>query len=424
MTRVAAGTPWTAVGEPGVRVTGLANGARYAFEVAATERGRARCGGKRDGDAAPGGPRGARRSRGRGGRRSRAPDVATAGRRRRRPPRRLRVPLRVGDGGACEGTPWLAAGVSRALAVGGLDDGAEYAFEVRAANAVGPGPAAAAAATPASTACRVPGDAALWSATLDVGEDVTDSGRYGHGFRDADALAALGIGRDAVGGLDGSPRFAVGAREYRVDGIRVDADGDLVFSLDDAASALSPIDAAALQVVVCGEPFAFADAVHRREYGARENADGELLPVHDGGSYVWPGAGLDWSAVATRAVWLSAPANRPATGRPGIAGNGPGGEAADRDHGRHRRRERLDRHVVRVPVASRRRQVGPPHRRRHGRRLRAPRDRRRGADRGGRDLRRRSRQRRRAGRARRPNRSARAGGSGPPTRCRTRRTAR
>ena len=57
----------------------------------------------------------------------------------------------AGDDDAPFGT-WSAAGTALAVAVGGLDNGVAYAFEVRAVNQAGNGPAARATATPSGTA--------------------------------------------------------------------------------------------------------------------------------------------------------------------------------------------------------------------------------------------------------------------------------
>ena len=69
-------------------------------------------------------------------------------------------------------------------------------------------------------------------------------------------------------------------------------------------SALTDAEVADLVVHVCGEYFAFADA----SYNSSQM------------TYTWSNSGLDWSGLTMRTLYLSVPANTPATGAPTITG--------------------------------------------------------------------------------------------------------
>ena len=109
----------------------------------------------------------------------------------------------------------------------------------------------------------------VWTGTLTVGEVVSGSTVAGHGFS------------GDSGGLGDPKHFELTATRYTVDEAYAGADsatlpGALRLSLD---GALTAVQAANLRLHVCGESWAFADAAFE-------------AATH---SYVWPGAGLDWS---------------------------------------------------------------------------------------------------------------------------------
>ena len=142
----------------------------------------------------------------------------------------------------------------------------------------------------APASCPRPGLAdrrLIWSGTVTVGpvESSTSGGvrTVGHGF-----AAAGGVLR--AGGALSDRDFELGANGYTVSQGFAATGGELRFYLD---RALAAADSAGLVLHVCGETYAFADAV-----------------VHDDGDgfeYSWPGAGLDWSPLAgmTRTLVLS-----------------------------------------------------------------------------------------------------------------------
>ena len=68
------------------------------------------------------------------------------------------------------GTPWQSAGLNLERTVTGLTNGQQYAFEVRARNRVGAGPARAATATPVGSASNTPGAPASLTAMPGDGE--------------------------------------------------------------------------------------------------------------------------------------------------------------------------------------------------------------------------------------------------------------
>ena len=127
----------------------------------------------------------------------------------------------------------------------------------------------------------------IWSGTVTVGPvESSTSGvvrTVGHGF-----AAAGGVLR--AGGALSDRDFELGANGYTVSQGFAATGGELRFYLD---RALVEADAAGLVLHVCGETYAFADAA--------------LYDDGDGFEYSWPGAGLDWSALAgmTRTLVLS-----------------------------------------------------------------------------------------------------------------------
>ena len=151
----------------------------------------------------------------------------------------------------------------------------------------------------------------IWSGTVTVGPvESSTSGvvrTVGHGF-----AAAGGVLR--AGGALSDRDFELGANGYTVSQGFAATDGELRFYLD---RALAEADAAGLVLHVCGETYAFADAA--------------LYDDGDGFEYSWPGAGLDWSALAgmTRTLVLSV-ADPGAPGAPsGLTATAVGGTRID-----------------------------------------------------------------------------------------------
>ena len=131
-------------------------------------------------------------------------------------------------------------------------------------------------------------------------------GAGGAGYVGFDDLASPDVGglsdKDFRFG-SGSP-YTIEATGVFVSGSR---QGSLVFNLD---RALSDAEAAATVLHVCGESYAFADAVHGR----------------DDAIYTWPAAGLDWRGEPYRQrLYLSRTDTR-ASGAPGILGASRVGE--------------------------------------------------------------------------------------------------
>ena len=135
------------------------------------------------------------------------------------------------------------------------------------------------------SACLTPnltGRTQIWTGTVTVGD--LDFGG---------TPAAYGFGT-GFGALDNT-QFSVGVDGYTVDLAAVDATtsttaGRLQFSL---SGALAATDLAQLTLHVCGDSFALADATVNST-------------AH---TYAWDSAGLDWSSVTSRTLYLSVPTN-------------------------------------------------------------------------------------------------------------------
>ncbi len=140
----------------------------------------------------------------------------------------------------------------------------------------------------------------IWTGTVTVGERTVAGVPFGYGYT-----------ANGVGALTDPKHFDLGADRYTVQHADVDLSiGALNLALDPVPT---PRQARELRLHVCGETYAFADAVI---------SDSSLFSTK---SYSWPHAGLDWSAAATRTVLLSK-TNTPATGAPEISGTGRVGE--------------------------------------------------------------------------------------------------
>ena len=160
----------------------------------------------------------------------------------------------------------------------------EVRFTDRAGNPEGPLASAAVGPVEPAAVCAVDlgGRTQIWTGTVTVG--LLDAG--GNPF-------AYGFG-SGFGALDDTQfRVDPNGNGYTVDFAVVDASGTttpgrLRFSL---TGALAAADLAQLTLHVCGDAFALADATVEST-------------VH---TYSWPGAGLDWSSVTSRTLYLSVP---------------------------------------------------------------------------------------------------------------------
>ena len=152
-------------------------------------------------------------------------------------------------------------------------------------------------APPSATACPAPDFGIrrqIWTGNLTVGSfDLSGIFHYGLGF--------------GAGALD-DPMFAIGANAYGI--LRLSAQsggangGDLFFHLRGTDS-LTEVEKGALRLHVCDAPYDFSAAI----VNAANN------------QFNWT-ASLDWSGESTRTLYLSLPANRAATGGPGVSSDG------------------------------------------------------------------------------------------------------
>ena len=148
-----------------------------------------------------------------------------------------------------------------------------------------------------STSCPAPAMADrryLWAGTVTVAPIVAGGITESHGFVSGSA------------GELSATAFSIGANTYTVDGVYVDASGDLVgdlqFSLS-GSDGLTTAEADALRLHVCDTPFDFSDAE----------------PAPTTATYTWT-EDLDWSTETTRTLVLSLPENNSATGVPAVTG--------------------------------------------------------------------------------------------------------
>ena len=248
--------------------------------------------------------------------------------------RTLRYQYRYAPGDAVpESTAWSTPGKPphASVILAGFANGTAYAFEVRAENTAGAGPAATATATPQRVACPAPalGDRRqIWRATLNIGA--------------APALPddhqaprnVLYFGYD-VSAWDGSTvgtlsdtGFRVGATRYSIGEVlaynpRSAAIGAGSLRLAFHGRDLSPAHRSALRLHVCDTAYDFSPYyVFKPENLAIEH---NLFPyvwghaVNDLSGGLYPDH-LDWGLLAGRTAYLSLPANNPATGKPTVAG--------------------------------------------------------------------------------------------------------
>ena len=170
------------------------------------------------------------------------------------------------------------------------------------------------------TACGVPDFGTrreIWSGVVTVKTITSGSDTVGYGF--SSTLTNTG------GGL--APLvFTIGQNDYTIDGLYVyDTNhatfpGDLLFDLtgNSVSGNLTTAESDVLQVHPCDTgPYAFLGGV--AQYAGLTNG------------YLWSSS-LDWSdPVTTRTVYLSLPANNPATGEPAITGTAQAGQELTAD---------------------------------------------------------------------------------------------
>ena len=213
--------------------------------------------------------------------------------------------------------------IQGSVILAGLANGTAYAFEVRAVNQVGAGPAATATATPQRAACPAPalgGRRQIWRAALTIGAAPE--------IADLQPGEVLFFGYDAsAAGTLSDTGFRVGATRYSIGQLYVFNPrsssvfpGDLRFSIVNRD--LSPAHQAALRLHVCDTAYDFnTEYVFTPDNFYIENNQYPYLWRHGRGdpSGLYPNH-LDWGLLVDRTVSLSLPANTPATGNPTVTG--------------------------------------------------------------------------------------------------------
>ena len=181
------------------------------------------------------------------------------------------------------------------MILAGLANGTAYAFEVRAANTVGAGPAATATATPQRQACLAPalGDRRqIWRAAVNIGaappfpDDHKFAGNVLYFGYDVSARDGSTVGTLSDTGFRvGATRYSIGeVLAYNPRSAAVDA-GNLRLAFH--GRDLSPAHLAALRLHVCDTAYDFSPYyVFKPENLAIEN---NLFP------YLWGHAGSDFS---------------------------------------------------------------------------------------------------------------------------------
>ena len=141
----------------------------------------------------------------------------------------------------------------------------------------------------------------IWTGTVTVEERVFVGVTISYGFSAGDASGRL----DPTG-------FSVGLNPYVIDFASVSAFGvDISFGL---TSSLTNTEVAALRLHICDTSYDFSDATH----------------VSLTSTYVWT-ENLDWSTETSRTLYLSLPANNPATGAPVVTGTAQAGQELTAD---------------------------------------------------------------------------------------------
>ena len=143
----------------------------------------------------------------------------------------------------------------------------------------------------------------IWSGTVTVEEFSFMGSVTGYGF---DGVLPAGT-------LLPSQSFFIGSNNYVIDAITVSLSGSLHFSLD-GFSFLTATETAALRLHVCDGDYDFSTANNSQQ-----------------NTTTWSTT-LDWSPpVESRTVYLSLPANNPATGEPAITGTAQAGQELTAD---------------------------------------------------------------------------------------------
>ena len=156
--------------------------------------------------------------------------------------------------------------------------------------------------------CGVPdiagaGRRQIWTGTVTVEEFSFMGSVTGYGF---DGVLPAGT-------LLPSQSFFIGSNNYVIDAITVSLSGSLHFSLD-GFSFLTATETAALRLHVCDGDYDFSTANNSQQ-----------------NTTTWSTT-LDWSPpVESRTVYLSLPANNPATGEPAITGTAQAGQELTAD---------------------------------------------------------------------------------------------
>ena len=156
-------------------------------------------------------------------------------------------------------------------------------------------------------ACPVPtltGRQQIWTGTVTVGTRIAGGRTSYYGFEAT---------TDPTTGALSDTMFDIGSNSHTIVRIFVDADGDVGALEFGLSSSLTTIEVASLRLHVCGVDYDFADAT---TFGTQP-------------TYYWDSAGLDWSSVTSRTLYLSVPAagtNAPALGAPTITGRAKVGQ--------------------------------------------------------------------------------------------------
>ena len=214
------------------------------------------------------------------------------------------------------------------VALAGFGNGRAYAFEVRAVNTAGAGPAATATATPQRVACPAPAlgnRRQIWRAALTIGAaPALPAGNASagtvnfFGYAGSANYYSSALGNSTVGTLSDTG-FRVGATRYSIGGLvafnpfsSAGFAGSLGFGLRNLD--LSPAHRAALRLHVCDKAYDFSsEYVFKPEEVYNEAGLLEYLwdVIFVGSPYF--GDALDWGLLADRTAYLSLPANTPAT---------------------------------------------------------------------------------------------------------------
>ena len=187
--------------------------------------------------------------------------------------------------------------------VSNLTNDTEYAFELRAVNAVGGGTTAGPVTATPAAACAAPNFGTrrnFWTGAVTVEPIMSGGSTVAYGFS---AISPT------IGALD-DKTFSIGSSNHEIDEIGVyhtgADDGDVDFSLK---AALTTGEKAALRLHVCDAAFDFNAATLASTFQTYKFT-----------------ADLDWSGVSSRTLYLSLPANNAATGKPEISGTATVGE--------------------------------------------------------------------------------------------------